>query len=53
MRGCYPRPNSPTRVHDGAEFQGQLEGLMIEVAGSLVRVIERRDLVELLRGLRG
>ena len=32
--------------------QAELAG-KVEVAGSCVRVIERRDLVELLRGLRG
>ena len=50
--GCRYRTASPTRVHDAADFQRRLEGLVIEVEGSCVRVIERRDVVELLRGFR-
>ena len=50
MRGCYPRPDWLARARDEAEFQTQLEGLMIEVEGSSVGVIERRELLRLLRG---
>ena len=53
MSGCYPRPDSPTRVHDEAEFRSRLEGLMVKIEGSCVRVIARRDFVELLRGRNG
>ena len=53
MSGCYPRPDSHARARDEADFRRHLEGLMVKVEGSCVRVIERRDLVELLRGLRG
>ena len=50
MRRCYPRPEWPAGARDEGDIQRQLEALMVEVPGSCVCVIERRDLVGLLRG---
>ena len=49
MRCVYPRPAMLQSA--AAEFPIQLESLVIEIESG-VRVFERRQLVELLRGLR-
>ena len=47
IRCVFPRPTNQ-QAWD-AEFQSQVAGLMIEIKPG-VRIIERREFVELLRG---